>query len=275
MIKPIIDEPENPPYYKTEDIRLMKVGDNFAIAPYDAGWYFEAPDEKILPIIANTDRIKKYLPGLNFSDEASTKKTLGSLILSTEAGWGFSYILRFQNLPIGAIIVHSPLYNNNDLGQNIRHNIWTIDFFISEIYEGKGIMFQSLCRVLNQLKGMGIPRVYALVDDSNERCLRFVKNIFDEVETINITNKNTNQKPRVFVAEISRINFVNNKSRKAENCIKEQANKILKLWVYLTKRRKRLVPKVWHLVGKKWPLLLKLLKQWLVLMEQCILTRLI
>lgn len=208
MNKFIIEEPCNPPYYKTEDIRLMRIGDNFAIAPYDVGWYSEAPDDKILPIIANTYRIKKYLPGLNFSDEASSKKTLKSLMLSTEVGLGFTYILRSHNFPIGAIFVHSPIYNNNDLGHNIKHNVWTIDFFISEMFEGKGIMFQSLCRVLNQLKGMGIQRVYALVDDTNERCLRFVKNIFDEVETSNISNMNNKQKPRVFVAEISRINFV-------------------------------------------------------------------
>lgn len=207
MTRSIIEEPYKEAYYNLEDIRLMKIGENFSIAPYDFVWFSQVPDDKIFPIIANTERIRKFLPGLNFSDEKKSKETLKAFVLSPELGMGFTYILRLENIPIGLICVHSPIYNNNDFGTNIHKNIWTVDFFISEMYEGNGIMFQSLCRVLNQLKGMGVPRIYALVDDTNTRCLQFIQNLFDEIEDCNIKNQYTNQAAHIFVAELSLISF--------------------------------------------------------------------
>lgn len=197
-------------YYKTDDIKHMSMGGGLMVAPYDAMWYFECMDDdtKFIPLIANSEAIHRYLPGLKFNEQDSTKKTLEGFLLRTEKGLGFTYFIRMNNVPIGMINVDSPLYNS--IPNILNLNIWTLDFFIAEPFEHKGIMHGALLRVLNQLKGMGIHNVYCVIDASNISCLNLLSNdLFEEVDNSAFKDRNNSQnKPRVFVIDLPTIKFV-------------------------------------------------------------------
>lgn len=198
-------EPFKHSYYRLEDIKSMRMGESLMIAPYDAGWLLQAPDSQVLPLFANSEKIRRFLPGLGFETEESCRKQLEAICIKTEGGLGFTYFVRLQNFPIGMITVNSPIYNEKTM--NLR--IWSIDFFITEQYEHKGLMFNALARVLNQLKGMGIQRVHALVDVENTSCIRLLKGLFkEEIDNTHFASRNPGDaKPRVFVIDLSTINF--------------------------------------------------------------------
>ncbi|MBQ4291284.1 MAG: hypothetical protein II752_00905 [Muribaculaceae bacterium] len=201
----IVEEIEKNDYYKTEDIKTEKFsGGNYSISPYDYFCHEQVPDASIIPIFANTERIKKYLPGLNFSDEINTKKTLKSFLLKTELGMGFVYIIRQVGLPVGMILVHSPKYNK--LVLNLR--VWSVDFFVFEAAEHIGLMYNALIRVLRQLKNMGASRVYALVDGENIECINLIGNgMFKQVDNTNFQNTSGGSKPLVYCMNLEKIRF--------------------------------------------------------------------
>lgn len=200
----ITQEPIRQSYYRLEDIQHIRMGESLMIAPYDAGW-MDAPDPEFLPLFANSAKIRKFLPGLGFETKESCRKKLDAIYMKTEAGLGFTYFIRMQGYPIGMITVNSPLYNAETM--NLR--IWSIDFFITEQYEHKGLMFNALARVLNQLKSMEIQRVHALVDVENTSCIRLLKGLFQqEIDNTHFSSRNPGDaKPRVFVIDLSTINF--------------------------------------------------------------------
>jgi RimJ/RimL family protein N-acetyltransferase len=201
----IKQEPIRQSYYRLEDIKSMRMGESLMIVPYDAGWLLQTPDYKILPLFANSEKIRRFLPGLGFETEESCRKKLEAICVKTEAGLGFTYFIREQGVPIGMITVDSPLYNAKAM--NLR--IWSVDFFIIEHCEHQGYMFNALARVLNQLKGMGIQRVHALVDVQNTSCIRLLKGLFQqEIDNTHFASRNPGDaKPRVFVIDLSTINF--------------------------------------------------------------------
>lgn len=209
-MKQITEDSMQSSYYKNDDIKHMSMGGNLIVAPYDGMWYSECldADAKFLPLIANSDAVHKYLPGLNFSNQEMTKKTLIGFMLRTEKGLGFTYFIRMNDVPIGMITVDSPLYNS--IPNVLNLNIWTLDFFIAKPFEHKGIMHGALLRVLNQLKDMGIHNVYCVVDASNVSCLNLLNNgLFEEADNTAFKDRNDSQsKPRVFVIDLSTIRFV-------------------------------------------------------------------
>ena len=198
-------EPKKSVYYNLEDIRSMRMGESLMIAPYDAGWLLQAPDSQVLPLFANSEKIRRFLPGLGFETEETCRKQLEAICIKTEGGLGFTYFIRLQNFPIGMITINSPIYNEKTM--NLR--IWSVDFFIAEQYEHQGLMFNALVRVLNQLKAMGANFIYALVDVENTSCIRLLQGLFkDEIENTHFASRNPGEdKPRVFVLDLSTINF--------------------------------------------------------------------
>ena len=80
--------------YKLEDLKPIRLGENLNLIPYDAGWVFDGNDVQLFNLIANTPQIRKYLPGLDFSTEDSTRKSLVELCMKTEAFSGFTYAIR-------------------------------------------------------------------------------------------------------------------------------------------------------------------------------------
>lgn len=193
-------------FYAFEDIKVISIGESWQIAPYDAFWYFQVPDATILPSLTNTTKIKKFLPGLGFDDENSAKKRLEGFMLKVEAQMGVTYVIRNQNIPMGMIFVNSPLYNR----QTINLSIWTVDFFISEMAEHKGVMFQSLIRVLNVMKvSMGAKNVYALVDENNIDCIKLIGNgLFAKVDNAGFANNTMGgKKPLVYMIDLTKTKF--------------------------------------------------------------------
>lgn len=193
-------------FYALEDIKPMSIGESWQVAPYDAFWYFQVPDAAILPSLTNTTKIKKFLPGLGFDDEKSAKKKLEGLMLKVEAQMGVTYVIRNQNIPMGMIFVNSPLYNK----QTINLSVWTVDFFISEMVEHKGVMFQSLIRVLNAMKvSMEAKNVYALVDENNADCIKLLGNgLFTKVDNTGFADNATgSKKPLVYMIDLTKIRF--------------------------------------------------------------------
>lgn len=185
--KDIIQEQQKSSYFKLEDIKVMKLNDELMICPYDAMWYFEAPDAKILPQMAESADIKKYLPGLELSTEEECKKTLQGFMMAPEQGIGFTHVIRYQNFPIGMIIVNSPKYNEKVL--NLR--IWTCDFFITSMFARQGIMTMCLNKVMRQLMGMQVNFLYAVVEPSNRPCIGLLhKCAFTEIDNSHFHNKN-------------------------------------------------------------------------------------
>lgn len=200
--KSVIQEPQKSSYYNLQDIRTMQMGE-FMICPYDAMWFFEAPDASVIPTFANTPEIRRYLPGLKLETKESCKKTLEACLVKTEAGLGLTYIIRQQNIPIGMIILSSPKYNEKVI--NLR--VWTIDFFISKKFEHRGIMYNSLQKVLNQLKGMDVNYVYATIDQSNSSCINLLGNgFFTEIDNRYFCNRESSgEKPLVYRINLATI----------------------------------------------------------------------
>lgn len=193
-------------FYALEDIKVMSMGESWQIAPYDAFWYFQYPDADILPSLTNTTKIKKFLPGLGFDDINGAKKRLEGFMLKVEAQMGVTYVIRNKNIPMGMIFVNSPLYNK----RTINLSIWTVDFFINEMAEHKGVMFQSLIRVLNEMKmSMGAQNVYAMVDENNIDCIKLIGNgLFAKVDNAGFANNAMGgKKPLVYMIDLTRTKF--------------------------------------------------------------------
>lgn len=192
-------------YFKTSDLIQIPCGD-IRLCPYDFGWFTQVPDAQLLSMLANTDRIRKYLPGLDFSSEEKAQKTLEGLVMRPELQLGFTYMIRQENIPIGMINIDTPLYNSKATGIAI----WTIDFFLLPQFEHQHIMYASMLRILDLLKTkIGVNKIYALVDTSNAECLNLVgKGLFMEVDNTHFKNKEVGgYKPKVFELELIKIKF--------------------------------------------------------------------
>lgn len=104
------------------------------------------------------------------------------------------------------VFVNSPLYNS----QTINLSIWTIDFYIAEPFEHKGIMYQSIIRVLKEMNtAMDATVVYALVDRDNMDCRKLLGNaLFEQVDNAGFNNADKSKEPPlVFMIDLSKINF--------------------------------------------------------------------
>lgn len=201
-----IHEDKRAIFYKLENIKYIPLGGDFVLAPYDAQAYFSFPDASVLPIIANTEKIKRFLPGLGFDNEETTKKRLEGYMLKAENQLGLTYVIRSSNIPVGMIFINTPLYNE----KTINLAIWTIDFYISEMLEHKGIMFNSLIRVLNEMKQtMEAKIVYAMIDYDNEDSKRLLGNgLFKQINNVGFKDSQNPQKaPLVYMIDLSTIRF--------------------------------------------------------------------
>ena len=193
-------------FYELDDIKYRSMGSELMLAPYDFQFYIQAPDSKILPALANTKKIRRFLPNLGFTDEEATKKRLEGYLYKTEHQLGVTYVIRMNNFPIGMVFVNTPLYNK----KTINKAIWTIDFFIAEHFEHKGIVYNAVLRVLNEMKNaMGAKVVYALVDQDNYDCIKLLGNgLFTKVDVEGFSNRDGGKPPFVYMIDIEHMNFI-------------------------------------------------------------------
>lgn len=205
---PHIEQCFDPVTFSLSQIKSVKLGE-LTLAPYDASWFFQVPDAMVLPIFANTPKIKRFLPGMNFSTEEAAKKTLEGYIKMTELGLGITYFIRSQNIPIGMIFVNTPNLNHKVMNLHI----WTVDFCIFESNEHKGIMFNCLMQVLAIMQqNFKVPKVYAVVDAANKECINLLyksgNTLFEEEDNYGFKDKDhQDTAPRVFSLDLRTIRF--------------------------------------------------------------------
>lgn len=202
----LIAEDHRTSFYRLEDIKSRPMGEELMLAPYDVFSLKNYPDSDVLPAIANSDKINRFLPNLGFKDKESTQKHLIGYIMKTEAQLGVTYFIRYNNIPIGMIFVNTPIYNK----KAINLAIWTIDFFISEMLEHEGIVYNSILRVLNEIKTvMNAKVVYALVDQDNHDCINVIgKGLFEKVNIEGFENNENGLSPFVYKIDVSNIQFI-------------------------------------------------------------------
>jgi len=208
VASPRIEQCFDPVTFPISQVRVKKLGE-IDLAPYDAFWYSSVPDAMLLPLFANTDKIKRFLPGMDFSSETAAKETLKGYMLRTEMGLGVTYVIRSQNIPMGMIFVNTPNYNQKAMNLYI----WTVDFFMFEANEHQGIMFNCLAQVLAIMQqNFRVPKVYAIVNAANSDCINLLYNprnpLFTEEDNFGFKDKDhPGSAPRVFSIDLRKINF--------------------------------------------------------------------
>lgn len=208
-IRTKIEECDYPMSFSLANVKSIDMG-GLKLVPYDANWYFSVPDAIVLNLLANTDKLKEFMPGVDFSTEEKAKKTLEGYMFRTEQGLGITYVIRNQNMPVGMIFVNTPKYNKIALNLNI----WTVDFFAMKSIEHKKIMFNCLCQILSVMKSdFNVPKVYALVNKANIDCLKLIHHpqypLFEEIDNTGFKDKDhPGESPRVFVLNLATMNFI-------------------------------------------------------------------
>lgn len=207
VAKSHIKDDQRSTFYNLEDIKTRSMGPELMLTPYDGFFLmkFGDADAQSLTMLAKSEKIQRFLPGLGFTDKETTKKRLMSYILKTESQLGVTYIIRGSNFPIGMIFVNSPMYNKKTM--NLA--VWTIDFFIADFFEHKGIMYRSIIRVLNEMKNaMGAKEVYAIVDRNNADCINVIGNgLFHQEDNNGFHDGRGGEDPLVYMIDLSHINF--------------------------------------------------------------------
>lgn len=193
-------------YFKLSDLKRIPIGGQFSLLPIDIKSVLEGDDEAMLDILSQTERLKKYVPLLDFSNpNNSSKNFLKKQIMLTESGLGFSFGLRQNNCLCGAIIVDTPYYSKVTIG--FEH--WTISFFLFEPFENLGLMSAALLRTLAFLKEkIGVKNLYAIVDPGNIKSIHLLKKcLFEEISNDGWHEKSRNNTPIVFCCNLTTINF--------------------------------------------------------------------
>ena len=67
-----IEECDSPLSFSLSNVKSIDMG-GLKLVPYDAYWYFSVPDATVLNLLANTDKLKEFMPGVDFSTEEKAK----------------------------------------------------------------------------------------------------------------------------------------------------------------------------------------------------------
>jgi RimJ/RimL family protein N-acetyltransferase len=195
-------------YFSLEQLTQEPMG-QLRLQPIDAGLIFNEQAQSVIQIFAEqSPRIKKYFPNLDLSSNEKIADYFIKVCNKTELGYEFGYSIKMNSAGdagvIGIIIVHTPA--ENELAINFPN--WTIDFFLFEPLEGKGIMRNCLLRVMNILKNrMSVEKIYAIVDEHNTRSLKLLFKLpFDCLKNIMI-NPATGERANVFCCDLTTITF--------------------------------------------------------------------
>lgn len=83
-----------------------------------------------------------------------------------------------------------------------------MDFFLFEMFEGKGVMSVALPRMLLLLKNIGVDDIHFIVDVNNRRCLNLINKLpIDEIDNSQWHSSTNGLKPKVFSCPLSTISF--------------------------------------------------------------------
>lgn len=192
--------------FSTDDLKVINIGEGLRLQPIDFGLILDEANIEVLTMLGLSDRIKKYLPNLDFSSKEAIEKFVMALSFKTENGLEFAYSIKANNLILGMIFVNSPTLNKQMIGLEK----WTMDFFMLEPFEGQHLMKAALIRMMHFLKTtINVNDFLMLVDQDNSQCLNLIKALpMDEMDNSGFHNPQGNQlPPRVFQCSLSMIRF--------------------------------------------------------------------
>lgn len=196
-------------WFSLDSIKTIGCG-SFMLVPYDAKWFTEVldGDSLLLHHFGNSERITKFLDR-DFSSPEKVKEYLKKAMFGTELGYSITYVIRGNNYPLGMIIVNTPSKNEHQ----IDFNEWTMDFFMVDGYDNKGIMSLALPRILKALKeDIHVNSVYFIVDPRNEPCLALLNKFpLDEIvhraDMKAFYHKVDHTKARLFCCNLATLQF--------------------------------------------------------------------
>lgn len=195
-------------YYSLDQLRQIQMGE-IRLQPIDAGIVFDEKQQQMVYAFAEqSPRIKKYLPNLDLSSPEAIAKYFTLLCKKTEMQLEFGYSIKMNKYGdigyMGFIFVHTPSLNQ----MSINFPQWTIDFCLFEMFEGKSFMRTSIIRVLETLKNvMGVKNVFAIVDEDNAKCLKFLENLPFDLQPEVLTDPATGHKAKLYRCPLHQINF--------------------------------------------------------------------
>jgi RimJ/RimL family protein N-acetyltransferase len=128
-------------------------------------------EAKYYSLVSNNASVKKYLPGAYVENVADAKEKINENLKRHFDKVSITLcIARPDFKPIGYIMLNAPgIYNEIDS--------WTIDFWLHESMQGRGIMAASLSAVLNQIKDRNISSVLFFVKKDNYKALNVLRSI--------------------------------------------------------------------------------------------------
>lgn len=192
-------------YFNLSDLKVISMGTQLSMHPVDAGIIMDGDLDLLLPMVQLSNRIAKFLPQMNLTSKESATQFFTLLCQKTEWGLEFAYTIRANNMILGMVFVNTPFFNKKAIGLEK----WTLDFMLFEPFEGKGIMYQAIARMIFFMKNtLNAKEVLCIVDADNTRCLNLMRKLpFDEIDNSKFNDPNSIKKPRVFSCPISEINF--------------------------------------------------------------------
>ena len=192
-------------YFSLDQLRQIPMGQT-RLQPIDGRLAIEPSSQQVVETMAQTTPyISKYLPNLDLSSASAIGKYFRNYCQMTELGYEFGYAIKTDdNGYLGFIFVHTPAMNEKAV--NFPH--WSIDFCLFKFFQGKGIMNQSIARVLYLLKTeMNVREIYTYVDETNVNCLRMLSRLPFDRQPETLTDPNSGYRALLFCCLLHEINF--------------------------------------------------------------------
>ncbi|MBB6236758.1 RimJ/RimL family protein N-acetyltransferase [Pedobacter sp. AK013] len=153
-----------------EKIRFISVGEDIILKPT----MIEVFDQEAAMYLLNskTVGVKKYLPSVYVETIEEAKKKLLNFSEKMLLRGSILYGIRQRKMqaPMGYIHLNTPLMQTG-------LNSWTLDFWLGENAQGKGLMTASLYYVLQYLQNYGVSEIKALVHSDNEKSINVLERL--------------------------------------------------------------------------------------------------
>ena len=192
-------------YFSLDQLRQIPMG-QIRLQPIDGRLAIDPSSQQVVETMAQTTPdISKYLPNLDLSSASAIGKYFRNYCQMTELGYEFGYAIKTgDDGYLGFIFVHTPAMNEKAV--NFPH--WSIDFCLFKFFQGKGIMTQSIARVLYLLKTeMNVREIYTYEDETNVNCLRMLSRLPFARRPETLTDPNTGHRALLFCCLLHEINF--------------------------------------------------------------------
>ena len=173
-----------------ENIKIINVADMLTLSPINPKVMVDVTmmnlESRFYLLNSSSSELRNAIPGAYVKNIEEATLQIQKYIDKMVFYDSLLYTIRLKSnqIPIGYIILNSPLCRNN------LHE-WSLDFWISKEYEGKRIMASSLLEVLGHMQDMEIGNVYAMVDDINHRSKSLLEKLgFGFINTHENSGKN-------------------------------------------------------------------------------------